>query len=238
MAVPLLSFDKLRINFPENVEGKARKLYMSFFSRARTVFCGILPHTSFLRKIKKDFFMEEKIKVIARKLINPLLIIGIAVIFRSLPHPPNVAPIAAMALFGGAYLNKRYALVVPLIAMILSDLFIGLHNTVIFVYGSFLLTGLIGIWLKTHKNKLTIIMASFASSLIFFIITNFGVWLMYDFYAKTLTGLIDCYIAAIPFFRNTIVGDLGFTIVFFGSYELLLKMQSQTYVKDLHKNRG
>lgn len=182
--------------------------------------------------------MEKKIKAAIQKLINPLLIIGIAVALRLLPHPPNMAPIAAMALFGGVYLNKRYALLVPLIAMVFSDLFIGFHNTIIFVYGSFLLTGVIGIWLKTHKNTPTIIVASLVSSLMFFVVTNFGVWLMYDFYPKTLTGLIDCYIAAIPFFRNTIVGDFAFTVVFFGSYELLLKISSQMYGKNLHKNRG
>ncbi len=172
------------------------------------------------------------------KIVNPLLIIFIAVTLRLLPHPPNVAPIAAMALFGGVYLNKRYALIVPLMAMIFSDIFLGFHATIPFVYGSFLLTGLLGIWLKKYKTIKNIFFACVVSSLLFFLITNFGVWLVYGFYPKTLAGLMECYIAAIPFFRNTILGDLGFTAVFFGSYELLLRISSQMYVKNLHKNRG
>lgn len=160
------------------------------------------------------------------KLINPFLIIGIAAVLRLLPHPPNFAPIAAMALFGGTYLNKRYAFVVPLVAMFVSDLFLGLHATMSFVYGSFLLSGIIGILIRSNKKAQTIIFASIFSSIIFYLITNFGVWLVSGLYPKTFNGLLQSYTYALPFFRNTVLGDLVYTGLFFGGYEIILKMTS------------
>ncbi|OGH17997.1 MAG: hypothetical protein A3F31_02620 [Candidatus Levybacteria bacterium RIFCSPHIGHO2_12_FULL_38_12] len=156
-----------------------------------------------------------------KKIITPISIILFAVLLRLLPHPPNFAPIAGMALFGGVYLNKKYALIVPLLAMFVSDLFIGFHSTILFVYGSFLLTGLIGLWIRQHKSIQNVILGTLASSVLFFIITNFGVWLVGSLYPKTLQGLVQCYVYALPFFRNTILGDLFYTGVFFGSYEFI-----------------
>ena len=102
-----------------------------------------------------------------KRLINPLIIILFAVALRILPHPPNFAPIAGMALFGGAYLNKRYALIAPLVAMFISDIFLGFHSGMLFVYGSFLIIGLLGVWLRKNKNMKTITLATFFSSFIF-----------------------------------------------------------------------
>lgn len=169
-----------------------------------------------------------------KKILNPLLIISFAVILRLLPHPPNFAPIAAMALFGGFYLNKRYALVVPLIAMLISDYLLGFHNTILFVYGSFIITGIIGLWLRSHKAFSNIIAAILISSLLFFLITNFGVWFVGNLYPKTFAGLIQSYFFAIPFFRNTLFGDLFYVGVFFGSYELILRLISRP---EIVKNR-
>src|SRR3972149_10232534 len=96
------------------------------------------------------------------------------VILRIIPHPANFAPIAAIALFGGAKLNKKYALLVPIIAMLIGDIFIGFYNIWIMlsVYGSFLLIGLIGFWLKKHYSWKMTIGGALVSSIIFFIITN------------------------------------------------------------------
>lgn len=157
-------------------------------------------------------------------IISPFLIIFFAVILRLIPHPPNFAPIAAMALFGGAYLDKKYALIVPLLAMFISDIFLGFHSTMPFVYGSFLLTGLIGIWLRQHLTIANVFLGTLVSSILFFVITNFGVWLVGSIYEKTFEGLIQAYLYAIPFFRNTIVGDFFYTGLFFGSYELFLNL--------------
>lgn len=163
-----------------------------------------------------------------QKLISPLLIIFIAAILRLVPHIPNVAPIAAMALFGGAYLNKKYALIVPIFAMVISDIFLGFSASTPMVYVSFLITGLIGLWLKNHKNPRSIISASLFSSFIFFVLTNFNFWYATPIYPKTFSGMIEAYVMAIPFFRNTILGDLFYTGVFFGGYEMVLKLTKST----------
>ena len=112
-----------------------------------------------------------------RKLILGASLIFIAALSRLLPHPPNVAPIAAMALAGGVYFERRFALLIPLAALFVSDCIIGFHATIPFVYGSFLATGLIGIWLHSHKKPALIAGGTLLSSIIFFIVTNFGVWL-------------------------------------------------------------
>ena len=152
------------------------------------------------------------------------------VILRIIPHPANFAPIAAIALFGGAKLNKKYALLVPIIAMLIGDIFIGFYNIWIMlsVYGSFLLIGLIGVWLKKHYSWKMTIGGALVSSIIFFLITNFAVWAIpSSFYPHTFQGLINCYIMAIPFFRNTVLGDLFYVGVMFGLYELVINYFSK-----------
>ena len=135
----------------------------------------------------------------------------IAAIFRLVPHIPNVTPITAMALFSGVHLNnKKLAFIIPIMAMLLSDLFLGFSMISIFVYAAFLLVACIGIMYKKMNIKSILI-----SSLLFFIITNFGVWLIG--YPKTLDGLLECYTLAIPFFRNAILGDLFYgAVMYFG----------------------
>lgn len=154
----------------------------------------------------------------------PFVVVIIAAALRLLPHIPNVAPIAAMALFGGVYLNKKYAIVVLLAAMFVSDIFLGFHAVMPFVYGSFLLTGLLGLWLKKHKSVQSIIGTALLSSFLFYVFTNFGVWVMGSMYPKTLSGLIECYVSAVPFFRNTILGDLFYTAIVFGGYEAVVRI--------------
>ena len=137
-----------------------------------------------------------------------------AAAMRLLPHPPNFSPIAAIALFGGAYLPKRaLAFVPPFAALILSD-------ALNFVYLSFGLTVLIGWAVAKRKTVLTIAGAAVASSVLFFVLTNFGMWLFSGFYPLTWEGLVACYVAAIPFFQNTLAGDLFFTALLFGGFAL------------------
>jgi hypothetical protein len=151
-------------------------------------------------------------------------IIMFAVILRILPHPPNVAPIAAIALFGGFYLDKRLAIIVPLIALFISDILIGIHIIMPFVYLSFILTALIGIHFKNRKSIKSVLVSTLFASSVFFFITNLGVFLVGNLYPHTLEGLINCYYMAVPFFRNTLVGDLLFVGLFFGSFELAIKL--------------
>lgn len=152
-----------------------------------------------------------------------------AIILRVIPHLPNFAPIAALALFGGTYLNKKYALILPLIVLFLSDILIGFYNPWIMfsVYGSFLLIGLMGLWLKKHKNLPNVLGASLLGSILFFLITNFAVWAVpYSFYPHTLNGLTQSYLMGLPFFRNTLMGDLFYVGAMFGLYELVLFITS------------
>ncbi len=160
----------------------------------------------------------------ARPFVVPALI-AIAALSRLLPHPPNATPIAAMALFGGAYLtDRRLALLIPLAAMLLSDLLLGLHSLLPVVYGAFVLTVLLGRWLRGRITPPRVAAATLASSVLFFVVTNFAVWAWGGLYPKTPAGLAEAYIAAIPFFRNTLVGDAVYTVVLFGGYALLERL--------------
>jgi len=168
--------------------------------------------------------------------LGPVGMIFLGVFMRLIPHPPNLAPISAMALFGGSYLPKRYAFILPLSALFLSDLVLGFYGkTMLFVYGSFLLIGFLGLQLRRNKKPLKIIGVSLFSSLIFYLITNFGVWAVTGMYAKTLAGLMESYIMALPFFRNTFVGDLLYTGLFFGAYELVRCQAEQFLPQRLYR---
>jgi hypothetical protein len=161
------------------------------------------------------------------KQITPKFWILTAMIFaaafvRLIPHPPNFAPVAAMALFGGAYFSKKWAaFLVPIAAMFFTDLILGFHETMWAVYLSFALIVTIGMLILKEKKIGNIFFASVISSVSFFIITNFGAWLSSGIYPKTTTGLVTCYTAAIPFFHQTLLSDLFFVGVLFGLYHLV-----------------
>jgi hypothetical protein len=163
--------------------------------------------------------------------IFPILIVLIAVVLRFLPHPANIAPIAAMALFGGAYLNKKYAIILPLVVMLISDYFLGFHKVMPFVYGSFLIASLIGMKLRGKVKSKRVLGGVLLSSIIFYVVTNFGVWLTSGMYEMNFLGLVRCYVLAIPFFRNTLVGDLFYTVMMFGGYEAMVKLSKKVEVK-------
>lgn len=151
-------------------------------------------------------------------LILFLFIIGI--FSRFIPHLPNFVPLAAIALFSGAYLNRKYAVIVPLVLYVVSDLILGLHNVVFFTWGSIILISFLGTALRDKKTFPNILGFTLISSVLFFIITNFGVWVM-GWYPRTLSGLVQCYVMAIPFFRASLLSNLVYAGVLFGVYELL-----------------
>ena len=157
-----------------------------------------------------------------KRLITLSLIIFAIAIFRLLPHPPNVSPVAAMALFGGAYFSdKRVAFLVPFLALLLSDIVLGLHNTMVYVYAGFALTVVLGFWISKNMNIGRIAIAVIGSSLLFFLVTNFGAWLTSGLYPMTAEGLIQAYVAGIPFFQNSILGNAVFTALLFGGFTAL-----------------
>lgn len=140
---------------------------------------------------------------------------------RLIPHPPNFTPVAAIALFGGAqFADKRAAFLVPLAGLFLSDLVLGFHRLMPVVYGAFALIVFVGIWVRHRPSSLRIAGAAIASAVLFFVLTNFGVWAFGTLYPKTGTGLINCYVAAIPFFRNMLLGNLLYSALLFGGIAL------------------
>lgn len=140
---------------------------------------------------------------------------------RLLPHPWNFTPIGAMALFGGAqFASKRASFLVPLAALFLSDLVLGLHLLMPFVYACFALTVCLGFWVRRQPGVGRIAVASLISSTLFFLVTNFGVWACLNTYPKTAGGLLTCYAAGLPFFRNGLLGDLFYAGLLFGALAL------------------
>ena len=140
---------------------------------------------------------------------------------RFIPHPFNFSPIGAIALFGGAQLSdKRAAFLVPLAAMFLADLVTGLHVLIPFVYGSFALTVCLGFWLRRDRNAWRVTAAVLSGAFLFFVITNFGVWALLGTYPQTPAGLVACYVAGIPYFQNTLLSDLLYSLLLFGGLAL------------------
>ena len=155
------------------------------------------------------------------RILAILLAILAAAFLRLVPHPPNFGPVGALALFSGAMLGKRWlAFAAPLGALVLSDLVLGFYPELLFVYISVVAIVLIGWAVAKRKTVLTIAAGAIASSILFFAVTNFGVWLLMDYYPKTLAGLTACYVAAIPFFQNTLASDLFYAGLLFGGFAL------------------
>ena len=165
--------------------------------------------------------------------ITLALLIFVAALTRVIPHPPNFSPIEAVALFGGAYFAKRHwALIVPLVAMFASDLVLGLLNGGIYwdyfksagyllVYVCIALSTVLGFGLRGKVSAGRVLGYSLAGSLLFFVVTNFGVWLGGTMYPQNAAGLSAAYVAGIPFFQWTVLGTLFYSALLFGGFELL-----------------
>lgn len=149
-----------------------------------------------------------------------LLLVVIGVVLRLLPHPSNVAPISALAIVSILFLKSKNALVVPLIVSLVTDLFLGFHSTIGWVYGSYALIFALGWMTRNHISFKTIVPLSLISSSTFFLVTNFGVWISTNMYTKNFQGLMESYIMGLPFLRNTVIGDLFFTVTLFSLYTL------------------
>jgi hypothetical protein len=153
------------------------------------------------------------------------LVLGAAAM-RLVPHIPNFTPVAALALFGGARFEKKFqAFALPLAAMLLSDVLLefftgrGFHSGMPVVYASFAAVVAIGLWLHKHRGVVNTGSAALAASLLFFLTTNFAVWLQQpELYPRTAAGLLVCYTAAIPFFGPTLAGDLFYVTLMFGAF--------------------
>ena len=158
--------------------------------------------------------MKEKNK----KILFITLFIIVAALMRLIPHPPNFVPITAIAIFAGVKFNNiKIAYAIPISIMLISDLFIGFYSISLFVYLAFILIITYSSFIKKYSIKNIIL-----SSVMFFIITNFGVWLMGG-YPKSVEGLVLCYTMAIPFFTNSIIADLFFSAILYYGFEKIEK---------------
>ena len=149
-------------------------------------------------------------------LVYGLLLLG--VVSRLVPHPWNATPLTAIALFGGTYLSKRWSILLPLAIVALSDIALGWHSTIPFTWGAFAVTGWLAWWIRIRPSAGRILAGSLLGSVMFFLVTNFGVWATQTLYPKTAAGLLECYVAGIPFFRNALAGDLVYTAALFGMF--------------------
>lgn len=166
--------------------------------------------------------------------------IVLSIVLRAFPHIPNMAPIAAIALFSGAYFaKKQWAFVITFLALFLSDAvlhiqyligvreFAGFYPNMIFVYLGFALVIGIGFLMRSRVNVLSFIGGTLSGSMLFYIVSNFGVWLMGTMYSKTFAGLVECYVAAVPFyFYGTLKGDIMYSVLLFGAFNLILLSKS------------
>ncbi len=157
----------------------------------------------------------------ARTLVITGIILAAAGL-RLAPHPMNFAPIGALALFGGAYFSsKREALAIPLLSLILGDVFTGFHQLLPVIYASFLVSVAIGFWLRRKRSAPRIGAATLAGAMQFFLVTNFALWASsIGSFPKTAGGLAACYAAGLPLFWNTLAGDAFYTTLLFGGMAL------------------
>ena len=157
------------------------------------------------------------------RLLFALAILVVAAALRIAPHPWNLTPVGAMALFSGALVrDRRLAFAFPLLALFAGDLFVGFYKPglMLAVYSSFLLSVLIGRWLGNRRTFLGIAGATVLGSIQFFLVTNFAVWWLLHSYPKTAAGLAACYLAGLPLFWNTLAGDTLYALLFFGTFAL------------------
>ncbi len=124
---------------------------------------------------------------------------------------------------------KKFAIIIPMAAMLVSDIILGFYlwPVMLSVYATFALTGIIGLVVQKHKKLSTILSGTLLASILFFIITNWAVWAFGTMYPHNLNGLTQSYIAALPFFKNTVLGDLFYTALLVGSMEAILALQAK-----------
>jgi len=170
----------------------------------------------------------KNLLVILKKEIFPISLILILALARLIPHPYNFSPMLAVGIFSGFYFRQFYlGLFIVIFSMFIGDLFLGFHSTMFFTYISLAIAVLIGLYVK-HFKFTEILFSGLASSVCFFIITNFGAWLTLEMYTKNLAGLLQSYSMAIPFFHNTLISTFVYLFV--------LKLLFDLSVEYLKKN--
>lgn len=155
------------------------------------------------------------------------ILLAFAVLSRFVIHIPNFTPVLAMAMFAGMVLPRQKAIVLPIVLMALTDLILGFHSTMFFTWGSMILIAFIGEEMKSKSSVTKVFGGGFFASILFFVISNFGVWLMTGLYPKTFEGFVQCYIMAIPFFKWTFISTCCYLGIFIVSYQFVKQLQPQ-----------
>jgi hypothetical protein len=163
---------------------------------------------------------DRKESVILRTAVI-LTMLVLAAALRIVPHPWNLAPIGAMALFSGAMLrDRRLTFLFPLLALFAGDIVVGFHSLMPVVYASFMINVALGLWLRDHRTVARISVLTLLGAMQFFVITNFAVWAFLGSFPRTIAGLIACYVAGLPLFWNTLAGDALYATLLFGGFAL------------------
>ena len=158
-----------------------------------------------------------------------IFIVLVATLTRIAPHPPNFTPILSIALFSGLCFKNKFSFLVPLLIMIFSDFFIGNFDMAVWVYPCLLIIFYLGKYFKTSFNFKNVIISSFIASILFFLISNFGVWIVG--YPKNISGFVNCYFMAIPFYKNTLLSTMMYSSCLYFMYEILLRKYLSVYQK-------
>jgi hypothetical protein len=167
---------------------------------------------------------NEKLALLLRGAVIVMLI-TLSAVLRMVPHPWNLTPVGAMALFSGAMFRNRWiAFLLPLASLFAGDLFVGFHKLMLIVYASFAVSVAIGRWLRENRSLARIGGVVFLGAAQFFVTTNFAMWVLGGYYAKTAAGLATCFMAGVPLFWNTLSGDALYAGILFGGLALAEKM--------------
>lgn len=177
----------------------------------------------------------QKEKIANFAILIGLILLGAAT--RFLPHPANLTAVGATAIFAGVVFPKRWGIWLPLLLMIATDIFLGWHRLVLFTWGSMAVYAALG-WIVSKKKKTSsIIGATLVGSTFFFLVTNWAVWQFEAMYPHTVSGLVSCYVAALPFFRNMLIGDIAYVGILFGAYALAKQFVVQKMLRQTQTHR-
>ncbi|TAK58570.1 hypothetical protein EPO14_01870 [Patescibacteria group bacterium] len=166
------------------------------------------------------------------KLLSIISLIGVGIVGRLIPHIPNATPITAVTLTASKYVGRLSAILIPIITMLITDAIIGFYDwrILVSVYASFMLISLIGIIAQKYPKLLPMGFVLISASLLFFLVSNFSVWLFSPWYEKSISGLMYCYTLGLPFLRNMLLGDISYALALFGAFEGIKILRTRKHI--------
>lgn len=154
------------------------------------------------------------------KIFLSILLVFLSVVGRLIPHPWNMTPVGAAAIFAGVHIGKRAAILIPLLSMLVGDMFLGFYSAPLLfsVYFSMVISGLLAYWTRDERGVGIFVARPIAAATLFYLLTNAAVWMFGSLYPHTPLGLLLAYVAGVPFFAHQVLGDLLYVTLFFGFY--------------------